>query len=473
MTVVSTTVARLRPTLWGLTPAQIHDRFWARRGVQVVRRGERSEIVEGAELFLLTDPDSLVLFRLRELVETLAWVRPDVLLLRLHDGRDIGYREHAITDGAGRFVRFDRTYGRVQPQLIRVALTPEVDLARAWQVQSDTRAGWRMLRARVPAGSRIVRALRGRVYDRTSDQDVMDCVKRVVAAWGRPDGTIRGIRRLSRDVWTDPSARVDDEATLVGSVWIGAGRDIPADAVAVGPTVFWDDPAAKPSPDAVLWQEIEPEQQQRTLPRPKPLTARPPGKRIFDILFSIMALSLTLPLWPIIALAVLIEDGWPVFFAHRRETLRGREFPCLKFRTMRRNADVNKDQLAAQNVADGPQFFMANDPRTTRVGRLLRATQMDELPQFLNVLLGHMSVVGPRPSPYEENQFCPSWREARLSVRPGVTGLWQIRRTRQQGLDFQEWIRFDLEYVDRESWRLDLFIIAKTVVLLVGRVFRA
>ena len=96
--------------------------------------------------------------------------------------------------------------------------------------------------------------------------------------------------------------------------------------------------------------------------------------------------------------------------------------------------------------------------------------QIDELPQFLNVLAGHMSVVGPRPSPHSENQYCPPWREARLSVRPGVTGLWQVRRTRQKGLDFQEWIRFDLEYVEKASWAMDLRIIFETVRAIVSGV---
>ena len=87
---------------------------------------------------------------------------------------------------------------------------------------------------------------------------------------------------------------------------------------------------------------------------------------------------------------------------------------------------------------------------------------------IVNVLLGHMSVVGPRPSPRNENQCCPAWREARLRVRPGITGLWQVSRTRQAGLDFQEWIRFDVEYVERANWRLDLMIIFKTFRVLMG-----
>ena len=121
---------------------------------------------------------------------------------------------------------------------------------------------------------------------------------------------------------------------------------------------------------------------------------------------------------------------------------------------------------AREHQADGPQFFIENDPRVTRVGRVIRKLQIDELPQFLNVLAGHMSVVGPRPSPYKENQYCPPWREARLSVRPGVTGLWQVSRTRRKGLDFQEWIRYDLSYVSSASWSLDLRILWRTVRVL-------
>ena len=130
---------------------------------------------------------------------------------------------------------------------------------------------------------------------------------------------------------------------------------------------------------------------------------------------------------------------------------------------MRKDAEKIKADLVKQNAADGPQFFMENDPRVTRVGRVLRKVQIDELPQFLNVLAGHMSVVGPRPSPEKENQFCPAWREARLSVRPGVTGLWQVSRTREPQTDFQEWIRYDLEYVQHQSFVGDLRIIYETV----------
>lgn len=134
---------------------------------------------------------------------------------------------------------------------------------------------------------------------------------------------------------------------------------------------------------------------------------------------------------------------------------------------MCRDAERMKRELAMANQADGPQFFISDDPRLLRVGKFLRKFQLDELPQFWNVLLGHMSVVGPRPSPERENQYSPAWREARLSVRPGVTGLWQVRRTREPLTDFQEWIRYDLEYVRHYSFARDMKIVVETIVQLI------
>ncbi len=136
---------------------------------------------------------------------------------------------------------------------------------------------------------------------------------------------------------------------------------------------------------------------------------------------------------------------------------------------MRRDAESMVAELQALNKADGPQVFIENDPRVTRIGRMLRKTQIDELPQLWNVIRGDMSFVGPRPSPERENQFCPAWREMRLSVRPGITGLWQLRRTRTPGEDFQEWIKYDVEYVRTASTLLDLKVVFLTAFQILGR----
>src|SRR3954469_5652495 len=118
-----------QPSVWGLTPTQLHDRFWAARGVQVVRQGEPSEIVDGAELFLLTDPRSLAIFKLGRLVEKLFWDQPDMLFVRLHDEREHGYSERVVTDSRKRFVRFERLYGGSDSRRARVALTRDRTIA--------------------------------------------------------------------------------------------------------------------------------------------------------------------------------------------------------------------------------------------------------------------------------------------------------------------------------------------------------
>jgi len=187
-----------------------------------------------------------------------------------------------------------------------------------------------------------------------------------------------------------------------------------------------------------------------------------------DIVISIIVLLLFLPFFPLIALAVKVTSPGPVFYRARRQGLHGREFSCLKFRTMIVGAETLQEQLRTANQVDGPQFKIEDDPRTSPIGKFLRDTCIDELPQFFNVLLGQMSVVGPRPSPENENEYCPAWRQARLSVRPGITGLWQVCRTRQQGRDFQEWIYYDMEYVRRLSLGLDLLICMKTARKLIG-----
>jgi lipopolysaccharide/colanic/teichoic acid biosynthesis glycosyltransferase len=267
-------------------------------------------------------------------------------------------------------------------------------------------------------------------------------------------------------VWLDSDCRVDPKARLIGNVWVGAGRSLPADTTIVGPAVVWDDPAVKPVTENVDWLNLEPTE---APPEETPVNVRARSalaKRIFDFTIALFAVLVTSPLYPIIMLLIWLEDGRPFFFTHKREGQHGREFGCMKFRSMRNDAEQLVAALKEKNVSDGNHVFIKDDPRVTKIGKILRKTNLDELPQFINVLLGQMSIVGPRPSPHRENQFAPGWREARLSVKPGITGLWQISRTRQAGSDFQEWIRYDLEYVEKQSLWLDIKIIFKTIDLI-------
>jgi len=458
-----------RPTLWGLTAEELHDRFWAARGVQVVRQGQASEVVDGAELFLLTDPKLLTIFRLRPFTEEMAWIEPKFMVIRLHDDRERAYREVALSDQDGRFQGFQRDYGVRNSLLSRVALTPDRELARQWQNATDARSAWRMLRHRGPKNQSIVRSGTARVYDNQHDEQIVEFLRELIQRWPQPTSTVERARKLRADAFGDPSTEIDPLAQLIGPLWIGAGRSINAQDTVVGPAVLWDDPEVKPQVEHVRWDEIMPSTSKFSDGSSRIRTGKPiykVAKRLFDLTVCLLAMILFALLFPLIMLAIWIEDGRPFFFAHQRETMGGREFPCLKFRSMRKDAEAIKQRIMRENQVDGPQFYIENDPRITRIGRILRGTQLDELPQLINVLLGHMSIVGPRPSPHKENQYCPPWREARLSVRPGITGLWQVKRTRQEGLDFQEWIRFDIEYVEKASFWLDLKIIFETFTVI-------
>ncbi len=186
-------------------------------------------------------------------------------------------------------------------------------------------------------------------------------------------------------------------------------------------------------------------------------------KRMADIMVAVIVLILFAPIFPLIALIIKFASRGPVFFKDTRQGLHGKTFKCLKFRTMIIGADKIQDKLRAVSLVDGPQFKMDYDPRLNVVGSFLRDTYIDEIPQFFNVLVGQMSVVGPRPSPEAENTLCPSWRDARLSVRPGLTGLWQVCRTRQPMKDFQEWIHYDTKYVRDLSLKMDSWICWRTI----------
>src|SRR3954470_14823898 len=384
------------PTVWGLTPTQLHDRYWAARGIQVVRQGEPSEIVDSAELFLLTDPRTLTIFKLARVVETLSWIKPEILFVRIHDGRERGYRERIITGPDNSFLRFERLYADTDSRLARVALTPDRRLAHLWQNARDPRTAWRDIRKEVERTQRSVTSVNGNVFDRAEDVEVMAFMRTLMQRWPHPDATVTRIAQLKSKskIWADQQSQIEDGTTLIGPLWVGAGRKIDKDTSVVGPKILWDDPAVRPPVETLQWQEIEPSPPFRVAVKPRQRGGFSRAtKRLFDIVFALIIITLTLPLYPFVMLAIWLEDGRPFFFAHRRETLGGRVFNCLKFRSMRRDADQIKARLAAQNQADGPQFFIENDPRLLAIGKFIRKTYIDELPQFFNVLLGDMSIV--------------------------------------------------------------------------------
>ena len=185
-------------------------------------------------------------------------------------------------------------------------------------------------------------------------------------------------------------------------------------------------------------------------------------KTMGDIYFSILAVILLIPVFLTIAIIIMVGSKGPVLFRQERIGLRGRKFKLFKFRTMVVDAEEQLKKLKARNEADGPVFKIKDDPRITKVGRFLRKTGLDELPQLLNVVRGEMSLVGPRPPLEDEVNQYERWQLRRLSVRPGITCTWQIVPDRHD-VSFEEWMELDLHYIDNWNLRKDFELFFKTV----------
>ncbi|HEX8854017.1 MAG TPA: sugar transferase [Thermoleophilaceae bacterium] len=190
-------------------------------------------------------------------------------------------------------------------------------------------------------------------------------------------------------------------------------------------------------------------------------------KRLLDVTGSLLGLIVLAPLFALVAVAIKLDSRGSVFFGQRRVGLWAREFPLLKFRTMVEDADSHKGELAALNEAEDGFFKIADDPRLTRVGKVLRRLSIDELPQLFNVLRGEMSLVGPRPLVPEEDIRVQGWLRRRLDVQPGMTGVWQVLGSSRVPL--RDMVRIDYLYLANWSLWLDLKILLRTVPLVLGR----
>lgn len=193
----------------------------------------------------------------------------------------------------------------------------------------------------------------------------------------------------------------------------------------------------------------------------QPLDAHAFAKRAIDVILAVVGLLGSLPIWIVIAIAIRLDSPGRAIFVQERVGCQGRTFRFFKFRSMYVNAEARLAELQSSNEMDGPVFKIRNDPRITPVGRFLRRTSLDELPQLINVLKGEMSLVGPRPAlPSEVARYRPS-DVVRLTVKPGLTCLWQVRGRSQ--VDFDTWMEYDREYISRRSIGLDLAILLRTV----------
>ena len=321
---------------------------------------------------------------------------------------------------------------------------------------------------------------------------------------------------LGDRVWCDKGAKVSSSAHVIGPVVLGRDCVIEDHAYVIGPTVIGDGTRVLENSlvresilgesvtvskfskieyaivgeqyvtkeygrtrDCVVTCDQPPAKlmladSMRIWPKRKPVLPRAVScgyrkffKRALDAMVATLAFIVALPFMVLIAIAIKLDSPGPVLFRQRRSGLGGREFGMIKFRTMCDKADVLQKKLWTQKTVDGPMFKMESDPRVTRVGKFLRSSSLDELPQLFNVLRSEMSLVGPRPLAMGEMRFSPSWRDARLSVKPGITGLWQVNGRSQAA--FHDWIHYDMHYVRNYSLRLDLKILMQTILVVARR----
>jgi len=288
-------------------------------------------------------------------------------------------------------------------------------------------------------------AVAGAFYDLNTAQGQLGLVRFI----DRNDDLVRAILKSTPGYQCLGHDKASSECKprVVGKAWVAKTAEVSPDAVLISPMVISDeahieskvllessivkanvhvrkktivskrvfdgnqDSRESGAPDEALW-ELPPQQSRfRQWPGWAYINTL---KRVVDIAVALMVVVLFLPIFPAIALAIKINSPGPIFYKAKRQGLYGEEFDCLKFRTMKVGSDQLQDKLRAINEVDGPQFKMADDPRISAVGHFLRETYLDEIPQFINVLKGEMSVVGPRPSPKSENTQCPRWRDSRL-----------------------------------------------------------
>ena len=189
-------------------------------------------------------------------------------------------------------------------------------------------------------------------------------------------------------------------------------------------------------------------------------------KRIIDVVGALFGLIILSPILIIVGILIKLESKGPIIFAQKRVGLNGKDFKMYKFRSMVINAEEIKEKLKEKNEMSGPMFKIKDDPRITKVGKFIRKTSIDEVPQLINVLKGDMSLVGPRPSLQNEVKEFESWMLKRLEVKPGLTCYWQVMG--RNNIDFENWMKLDIKYVNERSFWLDIKLIFKTFFVLFG-----
>ncbi|HLU48114.1 MAG TPA: hypothetical protein VK116_08510, partial [Planctomycetota bacterium] len=300
------------PTVWGLDPRDLHDRFWASRGIEVIRPGDSfTDAHEPSREYLLTTSRFLFTFPINRWLRALERLPQRTIALSIRNERSIGCREITVTGDDLQLTRFQRQYDRPDQDLLTVYLTRDPELARKWAKGDGASEAEAMAQA---ASSRARRITYGHVFDTERQTDVMAFVRHLLQCFTEPGVAIGRTRRLDLEdsVWIDRDCSIPRDTKFIGPVWIGAGREVPPNEWIVGPTVLWDDPAARPVKEPIAWSGLEPVRRDALQSaRKKRRPIGPPGKRAFDVLFSLVALALTLPLYPFVLLLIWLEDRRP------------------------------------------------------------------------------------------------------------------------------------------------------------------
>lgn len=456
---------------------------------------------EPSDWLLMVDPRCFPTagLTLDPLFEGLATSPPWVRHLLALESNAAGTRECVEFDAEGRVRRIQRYYDSVTWTFAEGVVCSLVPASCAMMVDVPFTS---LPQLRTALASRGVPSndlpLAGPALDLLDERDLLRLNERVILDLDLPDITPGSALHMGEGAELHPTAqvlgpvvlqdgvKVEAGATIVGPALLAVGAHVGRDAViaqcligphtslAAGtttrhrlvlegreshaPSAPAYDPLLGLSHDSV---ELREEGRARS--------SYPVWKVALESLVAGLGLLILSPLLLLLAILVKLDSRGPVFYGDKREGRGGRVFRCFKFRTMRVGADAMQRELMQTNQMDGPQFKMDRDPRVTRLGRILRAISFDEFPQLINVALGQMSLVGPRPSPFRENQMCIPWRDARLSVRPGITGLWQVCRHERATGDFHQWIYYDLLYVRHMSLWVDLKIILATIYTLGGK----
>jgi lipopolysaccharide/colanic/teichoic acid biosynthesis glycosyltransferase len=428
--------------------------------------------------------------------------------------RGVGPRERVLLDRELRVRGIERLYAGVTDLDVLGVVCSTFSVAAARRVNEASWPCLEELRSALAAGGVPTRdfPVVSPLIDLELEDGLLNLNERMLDRCGEMPMP-RSFRQLAPDIWISPGCRIhpasrlyspvilqrdvriDAGALLIGPVVVGAGAYVGADAVLSRCVV---NSRARVSPAArvanrVLAAGTNGKTKQGSGDWAQPLAEDPQSvaadasgtssrmtaargsraysicKRLFDTVAALCGLIVLSPMLLVVALLIKLTSAGPVLFGHEREGRDGKAFRCWKFRTMSHRAHAQQRQLYAQNQVDGPQFKLSQDPRITPIGHVLRRTNIDELPQLLNVVRGDMSLIGPRPSPFRENQICVPWRRARLSVRPGLTGLWQVCRHERAAGDFHQWIYFDVLYARHRSFSLDMRILLATFLTLGGR----